>query len=280
MEIEKLNEWNPWWENAELINKLRGEYRQEYEQLINSIDIKEITIITGVRRSGKSTIMYHIISNLLKKGISPNQILFVSFDDKKLSQVSLDEIYQEYRKTLNPEKKAYIFFDEIHKKDGWESWIRKKYDLKTNDKFVISGSCSYLLKKEYSTLLTGRNLTFEIFPLDFNEFLLFKEIELNKENVKKGIILEESKINILSNLKGYLELGGFPEIVLKAYKNLNPSLIAVYSCQLAQSFNEFYHSCPVIGSDAEEFRLSLVIAFMQTLKNALWLLGIETIEKM
>jgi len=215
MEIEKLNEWNPWWENTELIDKLKGKYRQEYEQLINSIDIKEITIITGVRRSGKSTIMYYMISNLLKKGISEKQILFVNFDDKKLSQDSLDEIYQEYRKNLNPEKKAYIFLDEIHKKDGWESWIRKKYDLKTDDKFIISGSCSYLLKKEYSTLLTGRNLTFEIFPLNFKEFLLFKGIELNKENLKKGIVLEKSKITILSNLKEYLKLGGLPEIVLK-----------------------------------------------------------------
>lgn len=71
------------------------------------------------------------------------------------------------------------------------------------------------MKKEYSTLLTGRNLTFEVFPLDFNEFLLFKNIELNRENLKKGIILEKSKINILNNLKEYLELGGFPEIVLK-----------------------------------------------------------------
>jgi len=215
MEIEKLNEWNPWWENAELINKLKGKYRQEYEQLINSIGIKEITIITGVRRSGKSTIMYYMISNLLKKGISEKQILFVNFDDKKLSQDSLDEIYQEYRKNLNPEKKAYIFLDEIHKKEGWESWIRKKYDLKTDDKFIISGSCSYLLKKEYSTLLTGRNLTFEIFPLNFKEFLLFKGIELNKENLKKGIVLEKSKIAILSNLKEYLNLGGLPEVVLK-----------------------------------------------------------------
>jgi len=215
MEFGKLNEWNPWWENAELINKLQGKYREEYAPLINSIEIKEITIITGVRRSGKSTIMYQMISNLLKKGISPKQILFVNFDDKILSKDSLDETYQEYRKNLNPEKKAYIFLDEIHKKEGWESWIRKKYDLKTNDKFVISGSCSYLLKKEYSALLTGRNLTFEVFPLNFSEFLTFEGIEINEENIKEGIILEKSKINILNKLKEYLELGGFPEIVLK-----------------------------------------------------------------
>jgi len=76
------------------------------------------------------------------------------------------------------------------------------------------------------------------------------------------------------------KISQFPEIVLKSYLDLNPSLIAVYSCQLAQLFNEFYHACPVIGSESEEFRLFLIMAFMQTLRNSLGLLGIEAIEKM
>lgn len=215
MEIEKLSEWNSWWENKELINELSGMPRERYGLLINSIDIKEIIVITGIRRSGKSTLMYQMIKKLLDRGINPKQILFVNFDDKKLSKDSLDDIYETYRSALNPNEKAYIFLDEIHKREGWESWIRKKYDLKTNDKFIISGSCSYLLKKEYSALLTGRNLTFEVFPLSFEEFLGFNSIAINKENLKKSLFLEKTKINILGLLKKYLELGGFPEIVLK-----------------------------------------------------------------
>ena len=215
MEIGKLSEWNPWWESKEPLKGLIGIHRPEYSLLVDSIEIKEITIITGVRRSGKSTLMYQMINKLLEKGISPKQLLFVNFDDKKLSQDSLDEIYESYRSSLNPDKKAYIFFDEIHKKDGWESWIRKKYDLKSSDKFVISGSCSYLLKKEYSVLLTGRNLTFEVFPLSLQEFLSFEGIEIKKENIKKGILLEKTKIAILNKFKKYMEFGGFPEIVLK-----------------------------------------------------------------
>ncbi len=215
MEIEKLNEWNSWWEDKESIKELTGEHRPIYDSLVDSIEIREITIIIGVRRAGKSTLMYQIIKKLLDKGVGPKQILFVNFDDKKLSKDSLDDIYSSYRENLNPDKKAYIFFDEIHKKDGWESWIRKKYDLKSNDKFTISGSCSYLLKKEYSTLLTGRNLTFEVFPLSFEEYLLFKKIEINKTNLYKGIILEKTKAKIINSLKEYLEVGGFPEIFFK-----------------------------------------------------------------
>ena len=77
------------------------------------------------------------------------------------------------------------------------------------------------------------------------------------------------------------KLSLFPDVVASAYKNLNPSIIANYSYQLAQIFNEFYHSCPVIGSEEHEsFRLALVESFRQVLKNSLYLLGIETIEEM
>lgn len=76
------------------------------------------------------------------------------------------------------------------------------------------------------------------------------------------------------------KLSIFPEVVSKAYRNLNPSIIANYSYQLAQLFNEFYHHCPVIGSKEEAFRLALVEAFRQVLKNSLGLLGIKVLEEM
>ena len=211
MEIEKLNEWNSWWENVSYIEKLKGIDRPDYKTLIDSIKIKEVTIITGVRRSGKSTLMYQMISNLLKDGVDPKHILFVNLEDRKLTKDNLEDIYNIYREKLNQKNKAYIFLDEIHRKEGWESWIRKKYDLKTNDKFIISGSCSYLLKKEYSTLLTGRNLTFEIFPLSFKEFIIFKNLDIKESNLQKGILLLETKRSILINLEEYMHFGGFPE---------------------------------------------------------------------
>jgi len=76
------------------------------------------------------------------------------------------------------------------------------------------------------------------------------------------------------------KLSQFPEVVFNAYRTLNPSLIANYSYQLSQLFNEFYHACRVIGSEQESFRLALVQSFRQVLKNSLKLLGIETLEEM
>ena len=86
--------------------------------------------------------------------------------------------------------------------------------------------------------------------------------------------LEDKEIELLKKLSGF---GG---IVIKAGRTLNPSIIANYSYQLCKIFNEFYQICKVIGSEQETFRLVLTESFRQVLRNALHLLGIETLEKM
>jgi len=271
MDFTKLNEWNPWWENKELIEELKGTNRPLYSKLVNSIEIKEVTIITGVRRSGKSTLMYHMIHDLLKKGIDPKQILFVNFEDKKLANDSLDEIYQSYRENMNLDKKAYIFLDEIHIREGWESWIRKKYDLKTHDKFVISGSCSYLLKKEYSTLLTGRNLTFEVFPLNFEEYLLFKNIKVDKNNLKKGIILEKTKLLALKSLNEYLNTGGFPEVFYKQENYKMKILKQYFDDILYRDIIDRYNLNPRKAKDLALFLITNITSLisLRNLRNSL-----------
>src|SRR3989344_5448329 len=86
--------------------------------------------------------------------------------------------------------------------------------------------------------------------------------------------LTSQEINLIK------KISEFPQTVEKAEKQLNPSIIANYSFQLSQSFNEFYHSCKVLGEDCEEFRIKLVNAFRTTIKNSLYLLGIEVMEEM
>lgn len=215
MDIGKLVEANPWWATKQVPKELKGEPRSQYEMLLKTLKVPEVTIITGVRRSGKSTFMYQMVDMLLKNDIPSEQILFVNLEDKKLANNTLDDVYDTYREKMNPDKPAYIFLDEIHKRENWEAWIRTHYDRKSNIKFVISGSCSYLLKKEYSTLMTGRNLTFEVYPLSFWEFLDFRGVKVDLKNIKKGIILEKDKYTIMNNLDEYLYYGGFPAVFFR-----------------------------------------------------------------
>jgi arginyl-tRNA synthetase len=101
---------------------------------------------------------------------------------------------------------------------------------------------------------------------------------LKKVNKRPQLLIPE---NLEEKEKELItQLGDFKQIVEEAYKLMNPAIIANYSYKLAQTFNEFYHACPVMGSESESFRLHLVQIFRQVLKNALYLLGIETLEEM
>ena len=113
---------------------------------------------------------------------------------------------------------------------------------------------------------------------------ILKKSKKSKPVSKLGILLksEEFEIPDLSGKEIELikKISQFPSTAYDAFVTSNPSLIANYSYKLAQIFNEFYHSCPVLGSHEEPFRLALVASFMQTLRNSLALLGIETLEEM
>jgi arginyl-tRNA synthetase len=100
---------------------------------------------------------------------------------------------------------------------------------------------------------------------------------LKKANAEKKFEIGEMEKQETELIK---KISNFKEIITKAYSSLNPSLIANYSYDLAQTFNEFYHDCPVLGSEKEAFRLKLVEAFRQILKNSLYLLGIDVLERM
>src|SRR3989338_1112696 len=207
MDIENLNNWNPWWNTGIVPDALNGIARTIDVTIFGTLKIREITVLTGIRRAGKTTIMYQMIGFLLKD-VKPAQILYVNLDDETLKKESLENIYNLYRQSKNPQGKAYVFLDEIQNIQDWQYFLKKHYDLRDNVKFIISGSSAKLLKGEYATLLTGRNLTFNIYPLAFKEYLKFAKADYTQ-------ITTAIKNNILHHLNNYLEYGGFPEVFFK-----------------------------------------------------------------
>jgi len=211
--IQTLSDWNPWWETGEVPATLKGIRRLPYtDTLIGLAEERQIKIVTGVRRSGKSTLFYQVIDWLLHtKQVSPKEILLVNFEDLSLEKVGLTKIFEAYQTAFGPQSGTWIFLDEVHRQDRWESWIRKWYDLKKNMQFFVTGSSAYLLKKEYATLLTGRNLTIEVFPLSFKEYLSFHGLEA--PNLQA---LSTTSTNTLRfHFNEYFASGGFPEIFAK-----------------------------------------------------------------
>lgn len=214
MDIEKLNNWNPWWNKENMPKALLGIKRDHDKLIFRAVKEREIVALTGIRRCGKTTIMYQIIDELLKSTDS-SQILYVNLDDEAFRNETLETILNTYRQAKNPLKKSYVFLDEIQNINGFEKFLKKYYDMHEDIKFIISGSSAGLLRGEYSTLLTGRNFTFTIHPLSFREYLDFGSVDYSH-------LTTRIKNKIFFELDHYIKTGGFPEVYFKdtALKNI------------------------------------------------------------
>lgn len=173
------------------------------------LDSKKIVSLIGVRRSGKSYILFYLIEQL-RKEISADRIIYINFEDDRLFGITLqhlDALIEGYFEMYpdNREKKIYIFLDEVQAVEEWELFVRRIHDT-LNASIFITGSSAKLLGREIATSLRGRTISYEIFPLSFKEYLRFKNIEVNLNSSK-------SISYIINSLDDYLLKGGFPEVV-------------------------------------------------------------------
>ena len=210
--MKALADWNPWWATGNVADDLKGVKRPYTDELIHLADERHIKIITGVRRCGKSTLFYQVIDWLLQKQKIPaKQIVLVNFEDQVLEKAGIEKIIEAYQGTYGVKDEIWLFLDEIPRLEGWERWIRKWYDLKRNIQFFVTGSSAHLLKKEYATLLTGRNLALEVFPLSFKEFLQFSRFDIPELSTISTTMANTLYFYFNQNLSTC----GFPEVFSK-----------------------------------------------------------------
>lgn len=220
--LEVLNEWNCWSKPFK-DSFLRKEYEDEVLRKSNS---HEILFVKGVRRSGKSTVLLNHIKMLLKNGVSKEEILFVNLEDPRfasdLSLNLLEEIKKAYRYYINPDKKPYIFLDEIQNIDNFEKWLLKEYELQSSYLYA-TGSNSKLLSREIGTALSGRYLDVLVSPLSFKEFLSFKNMTIQ---TPYELITQYGSVE--KYFEEYVEYGGFPKVVLTDERELKSSELKNY----------------------------------------------------
>jgi predicted AAA+ superfamily ATPase len=206
--LDILTRWNRW--GGAKVNA--GIEREVTSRLIPFFHTPEVVVLIGPRRAGKTTVLFQVMDALEQTNIPQEAMLHVNLEEPALSpQLSielLDKIYKTYREEIYPRGKAYLFLDEIQNVPHWEKWIRARNESE-NIKFFITGSSSQLMSKELGTLLTGRHISFRVFPLNFREFLRFKSIVLPKKLIKAS-----PAVPIQHALNMFLRWGGFPEIVL------------------------------------------------------------------
>ena len=184
----------------EEIVKLDGTIKRDIlDEILNWFKDNRVIILTGIRRCGKSTILMQLMKN-------KENYCYVNFEDERF----LDFKAQDFEKLneilieIYGNSKVY-FFDEIQNIEKFETFVRRLQD--EGKKVIITGSNASLLSKEFGTRLTGRYKPFEIFPFSFSEFLIYRNIELDKDWSYKT----EDRVKIKKLFNEYLSLGGFPE---------------------------------------------------------------------
>ena len=189
-----------------------------------SLNSNKIVSIVGVRRSGKTYILFDLINSLREK-IDRKNIIYINFEDDRLFGLKgndlgllIDAYFEMYPKKRD--EKIYLFLDEIQEIEGWEKFVRRIYDT-LNIQIFLTGSSAKMLSKEIASSLRGRSITYEIFPLSFKEYLDFKEIEIN--------LYSSKSLSFIKNyFEKYLKEGGFPEIVFEEDEDIKAKILRDY----------------------------------------------------
>ncbi len=165
----------------------RGLYLNRLKQLKGQNLIK---VITGIRRCGKSTLLEAFTNELLKEGVSPENIIFLNFEEREnLHLTNWTTLYDEIIEQINPDNKYYVFLDEVQLIDDFESLVNSLFTKKNIDLYV-TGSNAYLLSSELATLLTGRYIAINLQPYSFKEYVSAYSEEKNTDKLFRQYINE------------------------------------------------------------------------------------------
>lgn len=228
------------------------------------VNLKKIIALTGVRRSGKTFQLYNVINRLIKQKIKLKNILYFNFEDERIDKNTfiLNNIIESYQE-LYPEinlGNCYFLFDEIQNIDGWEKFVRRIFEQISKNIF-ITGSNSKMLSREISTSLRGRSINYEIYPLNFEEYLNFLGIEINLNSTR-------SISAIVNIFEKFLSGGGFPELVsvdneikdrvLQEYFNVMIFRDLIERYDITQTEILKYFCKRVIGNSSKEFSVNKI----------------------
>jgi predicted AAA+ superfamily ATPase len=190
------------------------------------LNLEKVITLSGIRRSGKTSLLFITIHRLINSGVAKPCIIYLNFEDDRLFPVRLSEmdlILRAYHE-LYPDKideTKYLFFDEIHQVNQWEKYIRRIYDTE-NIRIYLTGSSSGMVSREISAALRGRGVHYEVFPLGFKEILNFKRIKVDSYSSKTDAMVQHA-------LQDYLVWGGFPEIIKNEEPQLRNKILTEYA---------------------------------------------------
>ena len=212
---------NPHWTGKKYANL---QQRKVFESLKTNIQTRHIQILTGIRRSGKSSLFAMLINELMKEN-TPKSILKLNLDSPLFFEIwdnpaSIYALIQTAEK-ITGEKVAYLFLDEVQVVDKWETFVKSVYDTETFKKIFVTGSNSSFLQSKHATFLSGRYLDNIVSPYSFDEIL-------SQNNINSYFDLAANTPKALSLLDNCLEWGCFPEIISTSNEEVKTNLLHSY----------------------------------------------------
>lgn len=186
-------------------------------QLIAFQDTEPVKVVTGIRRCGKSSLLKLMQNHLLDTGIRQEQIIAMNFESMEYRKMDVQAFYEYVKGKILPNRKMYLFFDELQRLDRWEDAVNS-FRVDFDCDIYITGSNAYLLSSEYSTYLGGRYVEIKMLPLSFKEFLEFHGYEVRDYKAPGGGIKKRAydsngeMVQWEDLFEAYVRYGGMPGI--------------------------------------------------------------------
>jgi len=279
--LDRLKQENPWWATGvvdEDYTKMQKRlYFELFFPLVEDISIKRAVILMGPRRVGKTVMIFHAIDSLLKNGVSPHQIAYVSVENPFFNKIPLEHLFKACLKATGKTEPRgwYIFYDEIQYLKDWEVHLKSLVDSYPHVKFVASGSAAAALKLKSNESGAGRFTDFMLPPLTFNEYIHLLQLQNLIIPAKlewdgnTTDFFESTNIALLNeHFLKYINYGGYPEIIFSEKLQVNPSrfiksdiidkvllrdLPSLYGIQDVQELNSLFTS--IAYNSGQEFSL-------------------------
>lgn len=228
--LKVLRSFNPWWISGKVNEIFSKEYKRfayhEAMKRLDEPDIRRTVVLTGTRRVGKTTIQYQMIETLLNRGISPQQIVFVSLDHPVLKLAGMQNVLDCYHENIYAHHDVYYFFDEVQYAADWAAWLKTIYDTQPKTNVVATGSASPALVRGSTESGAGRWTVIQVPTLSFYEYcdlVGLEKIDLDPKLKPSQMLFlsQQERGQIMSKLSAvqnhftrYLQVGGFPELAL------------------------------------------------------------------
>lgn len=187
------------------------------KKLIAFQDTEPVKVVTGIRRCGKSSLLKLMMLHLKDFGVLDEQILEMNFESYAFKNMNSDDLYEYVKSHIIPDKRMYLFFDEVQRVPAWEDAINA-FRVDFNCDIYIAGSNAYMLSSEYATYLSGRCVEIKMLPLSFAEFISFHGFEIKESKsalggTRKQVFDKNGENYELRDIfDAYMRFGGMPGI--------------------------------------------------------------------